>query len=162
MTTVHELAAIVGRTVTDLKQISRTPGHERYRGTCPGHSDHDPSLDVWVGDNNEGRFFCRAHCDINGPEDKGGDAGDWQAWLRGQRLTTAAARPAPSKDLEKNNGDWRKAEVEAMFDRNPDLPDEARLFVQPTLRERLLRHLHKDDLPVDQTVTVQNKPRLKM
>ncbi len=122
MITVHELAEIVSRSSkgTVLRQISRQPGKERYRGNCPWHSDKTPSFDVFVGRDGNAHYYCHS-CQRNG-------SAEW--WIRnieGKSYREARqVRPDPSVAEERKERERRLQMLHTFRDRNPDccVPDD--------------------------------------
>lgn len=45
-----------------LKKVRGT-GKNKWQACCPAHDDHDPSLDIKIGDKGQILICCRAHCE---------------------------------------------------------------------------------------------------
>jgi hypothetical protein len=119
MISVHQLAEIISRSPkgTPLKQISRMPGKERYRGLCPFHHERTPSFDVFVGYDHAGHYFCQG-C-------KEGGSAEW--WLRkvdGKNIATVKPDAGLKRQRELQK---RRAQIIGEFrDRQPEcsVPDD--------------------------------------
>ena len=137
-----ELAVEIG------KRVQLTRRGQDYWGLSPFHNEKTPSFHVYQGRNGEGRYH-----DFGTGAD--GDSIDWSRAINRTSYREAAGeryRP-PSLEPERER---EQAQVKAwneVRDRHPDLPDEARHFVEPEpLRDQLLRHLHKDDQPMSNII----------
>jgi hypothetical protein len=122
MMSAAELAQVVatGKLRVQLKQISRQPGKERWRGRCPFHSEETPSFDVWqAGD--KGRYYCQA---CGGPPNgKGGDAIDWLRVVEGMSFPRTPSNP--QRALDRKERQHRELVITEYRNRNPDdgIPD---------------------------------------
>src|SRR5215472_3011676 len=135
-----ELAAEIG------KRVQLTRRGQDYWGLSPFHNENTPSFHVYQGRNGEGRYP-----DFGTGAD--GDSIDWSRAINRTSYREAAGeryRP-PSLEPEREREQAQVKTWNEVRDRQPDLPDEARHFVEPEpLRDQLLRHLHKDDHQMSQ------------
>ena len=120
-TSVEELTRLIGQTVA-LKRV----GTKSYMGRCPGHDDKSASLHVFQG-RKGARFYCHAHCPINGEEDKGGDIHDWHLIVTGERQAITWEDPEVRRRRlqEEEVARVRETLCQKFLDRYLDTPTEA-------------------------------------
>jgi DNA primase len=130
MISAAELARIVetGRLKVKLKQISRQPGRERWRGLCPFHSEKTPSFDIWQA-GNKGRYFCQG-CG-GPPNNKGGDAVDWLRFVEGKTWRElGGVKPDLELQRERQREKQREHLVKIFYDIYPDANPEWQWEIQ--------------------------------
>jgi hypothetical protein len=138
MISVHQLAEIISHSPkgTALRQISRQPGKERYRGLCPfPHHERTPSFDVFVGADGAGHYFCHS-CH------ESGSAEWWQRKVEGKNIGTI--KPDPGIVRQRKQEQRRAQQLRSLerrfYDQYPDAVPEWQWFLQsyvPSAQEDL-------------------------
>jgi hypothetical protein len=126
----EELAAEIGKHV----QL-RKAGENSWFGVSPFNAEKTASFHVYRARDGSGRWH-----DFSSGKD--GDSIDWQRLVSGRswREITGGDYVRALADPAREREQARKDAWNELRDRQPDLPDEARHFLEPdSLRNRLLR-----------------------
>jgi DNA primase len=113
-----------------------------FVGSCPFHNERTPSFNIYWSQRQQ---KPRGHCHGCGWD---GDEFDWMREVERKSFRDACGeRPDQEAraraSLERELRQAGEAEVRELYDRNPDLPPEARHFVEPDLGSRLRRYLYR-------------------
>jgi DNA primase len=113
-----------------------------FVGSCPFHNERTPSFNIYWSQRQQ---KPRGHCHGCGWD---GDEFDWMRDVEGKSFRDAGGmRPDQEAmariSLEREQRQLLEAEITGVFDRGPDLPPEAGLFIEPSLAERVRRRLHE-------------------
>lgn len=104
-----------------------------YRALCPAHEDRTPSLSI-VEKDGKVLFICRAGCEQKAVLEAIRSRGLWSG--------TARTKPNPELELKHERRHFVDQEWRRLRDRYPELPEEARAFIEPDLRASLRRRLN--------------------